>query len=103
MRKPVTISFFGALAMLATSVPAIVISATPQAAKAQTQGMERRDERRGTRQDARDAKQACKAGDESRAECRQMKRDMKQDGRQNDGAAAAPTTQDAAAPSPAAQ
>ena len=70
MRKPVTISFFGALAMLATGVPAIVISAYPQAAKAQTQGMERRDERRGTRQDARDAKQACKAGDESRAECR---------------------------------
>ncbi len=75
-----TLKILGALAALATVVPAFA-----QNALAQTQGMERRDDRRDTRQDSRAVKQACKAGDDkSRAECRQEKRDVKQTGRQGD-------------------
>ena len=88
MRKPIPISFLGAMAMMATSVPAIVINTYPQTVLAQTQGMERRSDRRSTRQDSRELKQACKAGDEnSRAGCRQMKRGYKQDSRQGDSPA----------------
>ena len=81
MRRKLVIPFLGALAVLATGTPALVISTYPQVANAQTQGMERRAERRDTRHSARSAKQACKAGDKSRAECRQTKRDVKQAGR----------------------
>ena len=81
MRKTDVVSFAGALAMLATSGATVAISTFPQAAYAQTQGMQRRDERRDTRQGARVEKQACKAGDNSRAECRQEKRETKQKGR----------------------
>ena len=83
MRKTDVFSFLGALAMLATSGATVAVSTYPQAAYAQTQGMQRRDERRDTRQSARVEKQACKAGDKSRAECRQEKRDTKQAGRRD--------------------
>jgi hypothetical protein len=80
---------FGATAMLAAIGFTFAISTYPQTARAQTQGMERRDDRRDTRQDSRDVKQACKAGDEnSRAECRQTKQDVKQSGRQDENPAA---------------
>jgi hypothetical protein len=82
MRKMQTVNFLGALAVLATGGFTFAIDLYPQPARAQTQGMERRDDRRDTRQDSRAVKQACKAGDNSRAECRQEKRDVKQTGRQ---------------------
>jgi hypothetical protein len=91
MRKVQTLNILGTLAVLATVGSAFAIDLYPQAAKAQTQGMERRDDRRDTRQDSRATKQACKAGDESsRSECRQEKRDVKQTGRQGDAPAASP-------------
>jgi hypothetical protein len=96
MRKSNTVSFFGTLAMLVTSAPAIVISTYPQAVMAQTQGMERREDRRTNRQDAREDKHACNAsGDSSRAECRQTKREDKQTGRQGDSLATQPVTRPA--------
>jgi hypothetical protein len=82
MCKPFAIPFLGALAMLATATPAIVISTYPQTVQAQTQGMERRGERRDTRQTSREVKHACNAaGGTSRSECRQTKREVKQTGR----------------------
>jgi Ni/Co efflux regulator RcnB len=76
----------GVLAALATAGFPLALSAIPQAAFAQTQGMDRRDDRRDTRQVSRDVKQACKAGDEkTRSECRNTKRDVKQEGRQTPG------------------
>jgi hypothetical protein len=83
IRKTSVFSLVGALAMLATSGATVAVSTYPQAAYAQTQGMQRRDERRDTRQGARVEKQACKAGDKSRAECRQEKRETKQAGRRD--------------------
>ena len=77
-----TLKILSVLAVLASVGSAFAISAYPQSAHAQTQGMERRDERRDTRQHSRDVKHACNAGhDNSRAECRQGKRDTKQAGR----------------------
>jgi hypothetical protein len=90
MRKMQTVNFLGALAVLATGGFTFAIDLYPQAARAQTQGMERRDDRRDTRQDSRATKQACKAGDNSRAECRQEKRDVKQTGRTGDTPASNP-------------
>jgi hypothetical protein len=82
MRKPNTVLLLGALAMLATTGVPIVISTYPQAAYAQTQGMNRRAERRDTRQGARTQKHECNAaGGNSRSECRQQKRTTKQAGR----------------------
>lgn len=84
MHKPITISFLSALALLATSFPAIVISTYPQVASAQTQGMNRRAERRDTRQTSREVKHECNAsGQASRSGCRQAKRHTKQAGRAN--------------------
>jgi hypothetical protein len=80
-----TLRILGVLAVLATVGSTFAIGAYPQTAKAQTQGMERRDERSDTRQASRDVKQACKAGDEkSRAECRQGKHEVKQSGRHDE-------------------
>lgn len=77
-----TLKILGVVTVLATMGSTFAIGAYPQAAHAQTQGTERRDDRRDTRQTSRDVKQACKAGDEkSRSECRQGKRDVKQSGR----------------------
>lgn len=74
--------FVAVFAALATVGVPMAISAVPQTAAAQTQGMDRRDDRRDTRQTSRAVKQACKAGDEkTRAECRQDKRHVKQEGR----------------------
>jgi hypothetical protein len=82
MRKSVVFPFLGALAMLATATPAIVISIYPVSVQAQTQGMNRRAERRDTRQTSRDVKHSCNAsGQASRSECRQTKRGVKQQGR----------------------
>jgi len=82
MRKPIAISFLGALAMLATTMPALVISTYPQSVQAQTHGMERRADRRDTRQTSRDVKHECNArGGNSRSDCRQAKRTTKQAGR----------------------
>ena len=84
MRTPISIPCLGVMAMLATAGPGIVIDTYPQAAKAQTNGMERREDRRGTRQEARTDKHECNAsGDSSRAGCRQEKRSDKQEGRQD--------------------
>ena len=84
MYKSISISCLGALAMLVTAGPAFVICTDPQAAQAQTRGMERRQDRRDTRQDARAEKHECTAsGQSSRAGCRQEKRDTKQSGRQD--------------------
>jgi Ni/Co efflux regulator RcnB len=78
--------FVGMLAAVATVGFPLAFAAVPQAAWAQTPGMEHRDDRRDTRQVSREVKQACKAGDEkTRAECRNTKRDVKQDGRQTPG------------------
>jgi len=83
MRKPV-IPVLGALAMVATAFPAIVIMTYPVSVQAQTNGMERRADRRDTRQTSRDVKHACNAqSGNSRSECRQTKRDTKQAGRVN--------------------
>jgi len=80
MRRPAAL--FGAFAVLATSMPVVVISTYATTAQAQTQGMQRRGERRDTRQASRDVKHACNAStDASRAECRQTKREVKQAGR----------------------
>lgn len=77
------LKILSAIAVLATV--SSTITWFPQAASAQTQGMERRDDRRGTRETSREVKQACKAGDENtRAECRQGKREVKQTGRHNE-------------------
>ena len=77
--------FVGLLAALAIAAP-LALTAVPQAARAQTPGMEHRDDRRDTRQVSREVKQACKAGDEkTRSECRNTKRDVKQEGRQTPG------------------
>jgi hypothetical protein len=92
-----TLKILGALAVFATAGSGLAIGACPQTAKAQTQGMERRDERRDTRQTSRDVKQACNAGDEkSRAECRQGKHDVKQAGRHDE----TPATATPATPTP---
>ena len=90
MRKMQRPNILGTLAVLATVGSTFVVGTYMQAAQAQTQGMERRDERRDTSQTSRSVKQACKAGDNSRAECRQEKRDVKQTGRQGETPAAAP-------------
>ena len=83
MRKPV-IPVLGALAMLATAFPAIVIMTYPVSVQAQTNGMERRADRRDTRQTSRDVKHACNAqSGNSRSDCREAKRDTKQAGRVN--------------------
>jgi hypothetical protein len=77
-----TPKILAALAVLATTAPAIAISAYPQGAHAQTNGMERRGERRDTRQTSRDVKHECNAtSGNSRSDCRQGKRDVKQAGR----------------------
>ena len=82
MRKTNIANLLGALAMLVTSGVPVVLSTYPQAAYAQTQGMQRRGERRDTRQGARSQKHACNAaGGSSRSECRQQKRNTKQAGR----------------------
>jgi hypothetical protein len=83
MRKTSIVPILGALAMLATAGSTFaIVSIYPQAAHAQTQGMEHRGERRGTRQDSRTVKHECNANtDKSRAECRQTKRHVKQEGR----------------------
>lgn len=84
MRKSIVMPFLGALAMLATGGPVLVISSYPQSAQAQTQGMQRRAERRETRQTARDVKHECNAnGSASRSGCRQAKHGVKQAGRQD--------------------
>ena len=84
MRKTNIIPLLGALAMIATTGVPIVISTYPQAAYAQTHGMNRRAERRDTRQGARAEKHACNAaGGNSRSGCRQEKRNTKQAGRWN--------------------
>lgn len=76
----------GMLAALATIGLPVAVSALPQSALAQTQGMTRRDDRRETRQVSREVKRDCKSEtDKSRAECRQTKRDVKQEGRQTPG------------------
>jgi hypothetical protein len=73
------------------ALAAVVTLAGVTPVRAQTQGMERRDERRDTRHAGRAAKQACKAGDEkTRAECRQVKHTTKQHGRQGTTNAPAP-------------
>jgi hypothetical protein len=80
MRKAGLLSVFGALALLATSFPLLVV--TSMSAGAQTPGMERRAERRDTRQTSRNVKHECNAsGQSSRAGCRQAKRHVKQAGR----------------------
>jgi hypothetical protein len=84
MRKPAIISFLGAMATLAVTGSTFTISTYPQAAQAQTLGMQRRAERRGTRQESRAVKHECNAtSGNSRAECRQAKRHVKQAGRYN--------------------
>jgi len=83
MRKITSIfSLVGMLAILAPVDTTVVVSLYPQAAHAQTQGMDRRASRRGTRQDARAGKHACNAAQgTTRAECRQGKRHEKQSAR----------------------
>lgn len=84
MRNFVVFPFLGALAMLATATPAIVISTYPESVQAQTYGMQRRGERRDTRQTSREVKHACNAsGQSSRSGCRQAKREVKQTGRRD--------------------
>jgi hypothetical protein len=72
----------GVIAVLTTFGATLALSAYPQTAYAQTQGMNRRTDRRDTRQDSRSTKHDCNAaGGSSRSECRQTKRDVKQEGR----------------------
>ncbi len=79
MCKTRIVPLMGVLAMLATSGVTVAITAYPQGAYAQTQGMTRRADRRDTRQGAREQKHACNAArGNSRAECRQEKRHTKQ-------------------------
>ena len=74
----------GGLAALAMIGPGFAISAYPQVAHAQTNGMERRDDRRDTRQTSRDVKHECNANTNGqRQDCRQAKHTTKQTGRQN--------------------
>jgi hypothetical protein len=91
MHKMQTLNILGALAALVTVGSTFAIGTYPQAAHAQTQGMERRDERRDTRQNSRAVKHACNSSsDKSRAECRHAKHDVKQTGRQGEAPATSP-------------
>ena len=82
MRK---LSHLGRLAALAIVGAAFTVSACPQVAYAQTNGMERRDDRRDTRQTSRDVKHECNANTNGqRSDCRQAKHSTKQAGRQGD-------------------